>query len=117
MTAALAATAAGVARSAPVAASGGGIRLIEPIPATLDFFGIPSHVQAPPLTGADTDASTVFNFKGATGIAFINGLVDRRDRRTGETRTLPFLASDMRYMKGVVRDRLGHQRHATFAFI
>ena len=117
------ATAAGVARSGPAAASGG-IGSFDPIPATIDFFppdprGI-GHVQAPPFDppGAPpTDPGTIFNFTGAVGIVFISGQVERRDRRTGETRTLPYVFNDMRYMKGVVRNHFGVQRHGTFAFI
>ena len=84
------ATAAGVARSGPAAASGG-IGSFDPIPATIDFFppdprGI-GHVQAPPFDhlGSSHDTRTIFNFTGAVGIGFISGEVERRDRRTGET--------------------------------
>lgn len=92
--------------------------LTEPIPGTLEFFpGVFENVQAPPLTGDDTDPSTINNFTGAAGIAFISGLVERRNRKTGEVRTLPFSFTDMRFMKGVFRGRDGHPRNATFAFI
>ena len=90
-------------------------RLPDEFAAGLDtVFG---HVQAPPLTGVDSDPSTVTNFEGAAGIAFISGMVDRFDRRTGDVRTLPFLFTDMRFMKGVFRGRDGHERDATFAFV
>jgi hypothetical protein len=113
---------AGLLRSKAAAAegpggSGPGIGLAEPIPTTLNIAGVDVHVQAPPLTGPDTDPSTVTNFSGASAIAFISGLVDRHDRRTGETRTLPFQFTDMRFMQGEFRGRDGHQRDATFAFI
>ena len=98
-------------------ASGPGIGLALPIPATLDLLGADFHVQAPPLTGVDTDPATVNNFQGAAGIAFISGTVERTDRRTGETRVLPYLFNDMRFMQGVFRGRDGHERNATFAFI
>jgi hypothetical protein len=105
-------------RPGAVGAASPGIGLAEPIPATLEFFpGAFGHVQAPPLTGVDTDPSTVTNFQGAAGIAFVSGLVERRNKRTGEVRTLPFSFTDMRFMKGVFRGRDGHQRNATFAFI
>lgn len=113
-----AATAAGLLRPGVASATGPGIGLAEPIPATLEFFpGAFGHVQAPPLTGVGTDPSTVTNFQGAAGIAFISGSVERKDRRTGATRTLPFLFTDMRFMKGVFRGRDGRERDATFAFI
>jgi hypothetical protein len=117
-TAAVAVAGSGLLRPRSVAAAGPGMGLTEPIPATLELFpGVFGHVQAPPLTGDDTDPSTVNNFQGAAGIAFVSGLVERRNRRTGEVRTLPFLFNDMRFMKGVFRGRDGHERNATFAFI
>ena len=104
-----------LAQRAQAAAPGIGLAL--PIPATLDLLGEDFHVQAPPLTGVDTDASSVNNFQGAAGIAFISGTVERTDRKTGETRVLPYLFNDMRFMQGVFRGRDGHERDATFAFI
>lgn len=98
-------------------AAGPGLGSALPIPATLDLLGADFHVQAPPLTGVDTDAATVNNFQGAAGIAFISGTVERTDRRTGATRVLPYLFNDMRFMQGVFRGRDGHERNATFAFI
>jgi hypothetical protein len=98
-------------------ASAPGIGLALPIPATLDLLGEDFHVQAPPLTGVDTDPSSVNNFQGAAGIAFISGTVERTDRKTSETRVLPYLFNDMRFMQGVFRGRDGHERNATFAFI
>jgi hypothetical protein len=105
--------------AAEAAAAGPGIGLVEPIPGTLDLLGTGDlfHVQAPPLTGVDTDPATVFNFQGAAGISFISGMCERTNRKTGQTQTLPYLFNDMRFMKGVFRGRDGHQRDATFAFI
>jgi len=102
----------GVARAAEP-----GIGLALPIPATLDLLGEEFHVQAPPFTGVDTDPATVYNFQGAAGIAFISGTVERTNRTTGETRTLPYLFNDMRFMNGAFRGRDGQERNATFAFI
>jgi hypothetical protein len=93
-----------------------GIGLVTPIPTTLEIAGEQFHVQAPPFTGADSDPSSVYHFEGAAGIAFISGLVDRTDRRTGETQTLPFAFNDMRFMQGRFEGRDGHVREATFAF-
>ncbi len=100
-------------------AAGPGIGLAVPIPTTTEFFpGVQSHVQAPPfLEGPDSDPATVYNFQGATGIAFISGMVDRWNRRTGERRRLPYLFNDMRFMQGVFRGRDGHARNATFGFV
>lgn len=110
---------AGLARPGKAWASGPGIGLVEPIPTAVEFFpGVPSHVLAPPfLFGPDSDPASVNNFRGASAIAFISGTVERHDRRTGETRTLPYSFNDMRFMQGVFRGRDGHVREATFAFI
>jgi hypothetical protein len=93
-----------------------GIGLVMPITATLSAFGEEFHVQGPPFTGVDTDPSSVYNFEGAVGIAFISGTVERRDRKTGESRVLPYVFNDMRFMQGRFRGRDGHVRNATFAF-
>jgi hypothetical protein len=115
----VAGAALGLMRPGAAWASGPGIGLVEPIPTTVEFFpGVQSHVQAPPfLEGPDSDPSTVYNFRGASAIAFISGTVERHNRRTGETRTLPYQFNDMRFMQGVFRGRDGHVRPATFAFI
>jgi hypothetical protein len=98
------------------AAAGPGIGLVTPIPTTIDIFGQDFHVQAPPFTGADSDPSSVYNFDGTTGIAFISGSVERTDRKTGESRTLPYAFNDIRFMQGRFEGRDGHVRNATFAF-
>jgi hypothetical protein len=112
-------TAATLGRSAfPAegAPSGPGIGLVTPIPTTLPIFGQEFHVQAPPFTGADTDPSSVYNFRGTAGIAFISGAVERTDRKTGESRMLPYAFNDMRFMQGRFEGRDGHVRNATFVF-
>ena len=103
----------------PIAhAASPGIGLVEPIPGTIEFFpGVIRHVQAPPFTGLDSDPGTVNNFEGAAGLAYISGEVERSNRKTGETRTMPFLFSDMRFQKGVFTGRDGHTREAAFAFV
>jgi hypothetical protein len=93
-----------------------GIGLVLPIPSTLSLFGEEFHVLGPPLTGVDHDPSSVYNFDGATAIAFISGQVARTDRKTGETRVLPYSFNDMRFMQGRFEGRDGHVRNATFAF-
>jgi len=106
-------------RATPAEASRPGIGLAEPIPATAEFFpGVLSHVQAPPfLVGPDSDPATVYNFEGSSGLAFISGTCERRNRKTGETQTLPYQFNDMRFMQGVFQGRDGHVRGATFALV
>ena len=113
-----AAASAGLLRPDRALAGGPGIGLVEPIPTTVEFFpGVQSHVLAPPSCGPDSDPATVNNFHGASAIAFISGTCERRNRKTGETRTLPFLFNDMRFMKGVFRGHDGHVRDAAFGFV
>jgi len=114
-----AALGAGLLRPSAAWAAGPGIGLVEPISTSVEFFpGVQSHVLAPPfLFAADSDPSTVNNFRGASAIALISGTVERHNRRTGEIRTLPYEFNDMRFMQGVFRGRDGHVRRATFALI
>ena len=95
---------------------GPGIGLVTPIPTTLSIFGQHFHVQAPPFTGVNSDPSSVYNFRGTAGIAFISGFVERTDRKTGETRMLPYSFNDMRFMQGRFEGRDGHVRNGTFVF-
>jgi hypothetical protein len=113
---AVAATLGASVSPAEGALAGPGIGLVTPIPTTLPIAGQEFHIQAPPFTGVDSDPSSVYNFAGTAGIAFISGLVERTDRKTGETRVLPFAFNDMRFMQGRFQGRDGHVRQATFAF-
>jgi len=114
-----AAAGAGLLRPARASAGGPGIGLVEPIPSTVEFFpGVQSHVLAPPfLYGPDSDPATVYNFEGVSALAYISGECEQRNRKTGETRTLPYSFNDMRFMKGVFRGRDGHVRDAAFGFV
>jgi hypothetical protein len=90
---------------------------VVPIPGTFEFQGKEFHALGPPLTAPDDDPSSVFNFLGATGIAFISGTCTRTNRRTGQTRELPFLFNDMRFMQGIYREHNGNRRVGTFVFV
>ena len=94
-----------------------GIGNVLPIPTTEDFLGVELHVQSPPFTGEDTDPSGVWNFQGASGIAFINTLVTRTHRKTGEQQVLPSLENHMNFNQGIYVGRDGHLREGTFAFV
>jgi len=90
---------------------------VLPIPTTLEVFGEAIHVQAPPFTGVDTDPSTVWNFQGASGIAFMNTSVTRTHRKTGEQRVLPSTMNHMTFMQGIYIGRDGHVRRGTFSLV
>ena len=59
-----------------------GIGNVLPIPTTRTAFGVDIHVQAPPFTGPNTDPATVWNFQGASGIAFIDTTATQAHRQT-----------------------------------
>jgi hypothetical protein len=102
----------------PVSASAApGIGNVLPIPTTLEVFGEAIHVQAPPDTGADTDPSTVWNFQGAAGIAFMDTSVTRTNRKTGEQQVLPSTMNHMTFMQGIYIGRDGHVRRSTFSLV
>ena len=103
----------------PVAASAApGIGNVLPIPSTLEPFpGVEIHVQAPPFTGANTDPSTVWNFQGASGIAFMDTSVTRTNSKTGEEQVLPSTMNHMTFMQGIYVGRDGHVRDGTFSLV
>jgi hypothetical protein len=102
----------------PVSASAApGIGNVLPIPTTIEVFGEAIHVQAPPFTGADTDPSTVWNFQGAAGIAFMDTSVTRTNRKTGEQQILPSTMNHMTFMQGIYIGRDGHVRKGTFSLV
>jgi hypothetical protein len=113
------ASAIGAGLLRPVAASAApGIGNVLPIASTLEPFpGVEAHVQAPPFTGVNTDPSTVWNFQGASGIAFIDTSVTRTNRKTGEQQVLPSTMNHMTFMQGIYVGRDGHVRDGTFSLV
>jgi hypothetical protein len=65
----------------------------------------------------DAEPSSITDFNGFIGLAFINGTVTRTNTVTNEVRTLPFVNSDMRFMKGVFKGTDGRTHHGAFAFV
>ena len=65
----------------------------------------------------DSEPATIIDFRGFVGLAYISGTVVRTQRSTGDTATLPFLFSDMRFMQGIYRGADGKARQGTFGFI
>jgi hypothetical protein len=90
----------------------------NPVPIPIGSFGF--HVNAPGFPGldpVDADPSTITDFQGFTGLAYISGTVSRTDRHTHAKVELPFLFSDMRFMEGEYRGFDGRVRRGTFGFI
>jgi hypothetical protein len=82
------------------------------------------HVYGPGPEGAedavdppDAEPSTITDFNGNVGLAYISGMVRRTNRVTGEVRDLPFVNNDMRFMAGAYRGVDGQVHEGTFAFI
>ena len=91
-----------------------------PIPGGTPALGGAFHIYgpgAPGLDPPDSEPATITDFRGFVGLAYISGTVVRTQRSTGDTETLPFLGSDMRFMQGVFRGADGKARQGTFGFI
>jgi hypothetical protein len=89
-----------------------------PIPGGFTRGGNLFHVFGPgPNPEVDpNELSTITDFNGFIGVAFLDGEV-ARTLATGETETFPFLNSDMRFMKGIFRGTDGKVHHGAFAFV
>jgi hypothetical protein len=92
-----------------------------PIPGGSPNLGGAFHIYGPTPDGSfdpiDAEPSTITNFNGVVGLAYIDGTVTRTRISTGETTELPFLFSDMRFMQGVYRGEDGRPRQGAFALI
>lgn len=90
----------------------------KPIPGGTPLLGGAFHVFGPGIIDPiDAEPSSITDFNGFVGIAFISGTVTRTNVKTGEVRTLPFVDSDMRFMKGVYRGMDGQVHQGGFAFV
>src|SRR5262245_5584959 len=102
----------GLARAAP-----GG----DPVPISggFEIGGTLFHVFGPGFFGEpdDEDPATITHFNGFIGLAYIDGMCTETNQTTGAVRRLPFLASDMRFMQGVYRDKTGKVRQGAFALV
>ena len=65
----------------------------------------------------DAEPSTITDFNGFVGLAYINGTVTRTNTKTHEVRVLPTLFSDMRFMSGVYRGVDNRLHQGAFALI
>jgi hypothetical protein len=92
-----------------------------PIPRGSPTLGGFYHVFGPASMGLgdpiDAEPSSITNLNGFVGLAYINGMVTRTNTKTGEKLRLPFLDTDMRFMKGDFRGTDGNIHQATFAFV
>ncbi len=76
------------------------------------------HVFAPALPDPiDAEPATITDFNGFDGLAYISGTVTQTNTATDEVRTLPFVDSDMRFMKGVFRGTDGRIHRGAFALV
>jgi hypothetical protein len=89
-----------------------------PIPGGTPVLGGGFHLFGPGVIDpVDAEPSSITDFNGFVGIAFITGTVTRTNTATGEVRTLPYIQNDMRFMKGVFRGMDGHIHQGAFGFI
>ena len=69
------------------------------IPGGTPVLGGGFHVFAPQaIDPPNAEPSSITDFNGFVGLAYISGTVTRTNTKTGEVRTLPFVDSDMRFM-------------------
>jgi hypothetical protein len=91
-----------------------------PIPGGTPFLGGAFHVFAPaaiPTDPADAEPSTITDFDGFLGLAYVTGTVTQTNTVTGVVRTLPFVGSDMRFMKGAFRGQDGQIHQGAFGLV
>jgi hypothetical protein len=89
-----------------------------PIPGGTPVAGGVFHVFGPALSDPpDAEPSTITDFNGFVGLAYISGEVMRTNTETGEVLTLPFMNSDMRFMQGVFRGTDGQMHQGAFALV
>lgn len=88
------------------------------IPGGTPLLGGAFHVFGPgTIDPVDAEPSSITDFNGFVGIAFISGTVTRTNTKTGEVRTLPFVDSDMRFMQGTFRGTDGQVHQGAFGFV
>jgi len=103
-------------RPARAAAAGPGTPV--PIPGGTPVLGGGFHLFGPALIDPiDAEPISITNFDGFVGLAYISGLVTQTNTVTGQVRTLPFVDSDMRFMKGVFRGQDGQVHQGAFGFV
>jgi hypothetical protein len=89
-----------------------------PIPGGTPALGGVFHVFAPAAPDPpDAEPVTITDFNGFMGLGYISGMVTQFNMATGEMQSLPFVDSDMRFMKGVFRGTDGRIHQGAFALV
>lgn len=108
----------GMCKTAFALASRSGTPL--PIPGGTPALGGGYHVFAPGSVGfdpVDAEPITITDFNGFIGLGYLSGTVTQTNTSTSEVLTLPFVESDMRFMKGVYRGTDGGIHQGAFALV
>jgi hypothetical protein len=88
-----------------------------PVPVSGGTPGLSSMGAYHIFGGPGEEPSSISNFKGSVGIAFIDGTVKRTNVKTGDQQSLPFTDTDMRFMTGTFRGMDGQEHPGTFGFV
>jgi hypothetical protein len=89
-----------------------------PIPGATPALGGDFHVFGPAgIDPIDAEPSTITDFNGFVGLAYLDGEVTQSNTSTGEIRTLPSHFTDMRFMKGVFKGSDGNTHPGAFALV
>jgi hypothetical protein len=89
-----------------------------PLPGGSPVLGGGFHVFGPAVFDPiDAEPATITDLNGFVGLTYISGMVTQTNTKTGEERTLPFVDSDMRFMKGVFKGTDGRVHQGAFALV
>ena len=89
----------------------------RPIPGGFSDFGHFYHQRYPNENTAHTeDPSTITDFIGHIGLAYVEGMGTHTDKMTGVVSHLPYRV-DLRFMKGVYVGQDGKKHYGAFAAI
>ncbi len=89
----------------------------KPIPGGFAEFGHVYHQLYPNQDTADTeDPSTITDFNGHIGLAYVEGMGTHTDKTTGLVSHLPYRV-DLRFMKGVYVGKDGQPHYGASAAI
>jgi hypothetical protein len=85
------------------------------IPGGLDLLGTGEifHLFLPDAAHPNDDPSTITDFNGFVGLAYLAGMGTQTNLDTGETRHLPYMV-DLRFMKGEYIGVDGKHHHGAF---